>query len=422
MSFAACLLSGLFQRPVHPKAEPRKMLLVLKGGEEYAPPEEPLYINAWSDFGYMDVKIGTVIGDFQVVRKLGWARYSSVWLCIDLRSPPPMSYVALKVITTYGSAYLAANLSAEYEVLSKVRSANPSHPGFKHCLAYLDVAFEPMGGHQCIATEPLGSNLENLRSAQRKQRFSVQITKRIVKQVLLALDYLHRECGYTHADVKLDNLVVCPPDLAQGRIKCLLSKSPVERYDPINISTLSPDPIITIRSQPLPNFGLKRSLQNLNIKLIDYGEAKPVKTTVVPGQKIQAEVYRAPEVVMELSWSPAMDIWSVGCMLFECLTSADLFSQSLDVPWSPFLHLQQMEELLGPFPPSLVSSFPTTFDENGRFRNPTNFTSRRLEDLLPKTRSPNYSTAQFIRRCLTLDPKTRPDARELLEDVWLKDV
>lgn len=109
-----------------------------------------------------------------------------------------MSYVALKVTTTVCSAYLAANLSAEYEVLSRVRSANPSHPGFKHCLVHVDAAFEPTGGHKCIAMEPLGSNLQALRLAQRKQRFSVQITKRIAKQALLALDYLHRECGYSH--------------------------------------------------------------------------------------------------------------------------------------------------------------------------------------------------------------------------------
>ncbi|KAJ7725188.1 kinase-like domain-containing protein [Mycena metata] len=410
-------LPKIFRRPAQTKAEPQLRFL-LEGGEEYAPPEEPLYMSAWLGFGYMDVKIGTVIGDFQVVRKLGWARYSSVWLCIDLRSSPP-AYVALKVITTLGSAHLAANLSAEYEVLSRVRSAFPSHPGFKHCLVYIDTAFEPMGGHKCIATEPLGSNLETLRSAQRNQRFSEQITKKIVKQVLLALDYLHRECGYIHSDVKLDNLVVCPPDLTQHGIKRLLSKSPIERYEPIDLPTISVDPIVTIRSQPLPNLGLKRSLQNLNIKLIDYGEG----LFPYPHRcKSMAPVYRAPEVVMELSWSPAMDIWSLGCLIFECLTSADLFSQGSDVPWSPSVHLQQMEELLGPFPLSMVSHLPSTFDENGRFRKPPGFTSRRLEDLLPKTKSPNDSTAQFIRRCLTLDPQTRPDARELLEDVWLKGV
>lgn len=29
-------------------------------------------------------------------------------------------------------------------------------------------------------------------------RFSVHVTKRIVKQTLLALDYLHRECNLVH--------------------------------------------------------------------------------------------------------------------------------------------------------------------------------------------------------------------------------
>jgi serine/threonine-protein kinase SRPK3 len=30
--------------------------------------------------------------------------------------------------------------------------------------------------------------------------------------------------------------------------------------------------------------------------------------------------------------------------------------------------------------------------------------------------------ADFMRRCLTIDPVTRPTANELLEDEWLKDV
>jgi serine/threonine-protein kinase SRPK3 len=30
--------------------------------------------------------------------------------------------------------------------------------------------------------------------------------------------------------------------------------------------------------------------------------------------------------------------------------------------------------------------------------------------------------ANFIRRCLTIDPSARPTAKELLEDEWLNDV
>ncbi|KAJ7725194.1 kinase-like domain-containing protein [Mycena metata] len=389
----------------------------------YGLPEEPLHASAFDGFGYMDVKIGTVIDDFEVVRKLGWARYSSVWLCMytcRLHRPPARRYFALKVLTRYGSAGLQAKISDEYRALATVTLVNPSHPGFMHCGILLGSCFERKGGHTCFVTEPLGGDLASLQIAQSNQRFSEEAAKKIVKQMLLALDYLHRECEYIHTDIKPDNLLVCPPDLTQESIENVLLRSPVERYKPMRVRRLSPKPIITIRSQPLPNLGLKSSLENLSIKLIDFGN-------VVPDQTLQPKLVRAPEVVVGLSWSPAMDIWNVGCLLFGFLTSQPPFYQNLSkVPFSPTLHLQQMEERLGPFPPVFVSHFPETFDEKGIYAILSHLHSRFYglprPHFLPKTEKPNDSAGRFLRRCLTLDPGARPNSLALLDDEWLQGV
>ena len=51
--------------------------------------------------------------------------------------------------------------------------------------------------------------------------------------------------------------------------------------------------------------------------------------------------------------------------------------------------------------------------------------SRSIEDCLRVYRRLNEEdigpTAVFMRRCLTIDPASRPSALELLEDEWLKD-
>ncbi|KAJ6558290.1 kinase-like domain-containing protein [Mycena capillaripes] len=272
----------------------------------------------------------------------------------------------------------------------------------------------------------------SLRQSQPKKRFSVQITRRIVKQILLALDYLHRECGFIHTGNKAsDNLLVCPPDLTQEHIEEFLLPSPVKRHHPITEPTLAPHPIVTISSQPLPNLGLTSSLENLHIKLIDYGQAIPANSPGAPDRTLQPIIICAPEVILHSSWSPAMDIWTVGCFLFECLTDADLFSQC-SKPFSLTLQLQNMAKLFGPFPQTFLDRCPQNieyFDENGirlRLHRQTSTAEgvepRRLEDLLPKTKSSDESAAQFLRRCLTLDPEARPSASELLEDPWLKDV
>lgn len=49
--------------------------------------------------------------------------------------------------------------------------------------------------------------------------------------------------------------------------------------------------------------------------LCDFGSAVPgdIKHT----EDIQPNIYRAPEVIMEVPWTYSVDIWNVGCMVRE---------------------------------------------------------------------------------------------------------
>ncbi|KAG2074468.1 hypothetical protein BDR04DRAFT_1151169 [Suillus decipiens] len=72
----------------------------------------------------------------------------------------------------------------------------------------------------------------SLRRLQPDGRTSpVAITKCIVKQTLLALDYLHRECGFVHTDVKPDNILVCV-DYEDEAISRLLEETSSATYEP----------------------------------------------------------------------------------------------------------------------------------------------------------------------------------------------
>jgi serine/threonine-protein kinase SRPK3 len=104
-------------------------------------------------------------------------------------------YAAIKILTAHASAKVALDLSPEFEVHQKIASANPSHPGFQHCLTlngYLTTK-SAAGDHIGYVMEPLGSDIRSL-----AKTFTVPAVKRVMKQLLLALDYLHRECGYIH--------------------------------------------------------------------------------------------------------------------------------------------------------------------------------------------------------------------------------
>ena len=44
--------------------------------------------------------------------------------------------------------------------------------------------------------------------------------------------------------------------------------------------------------------------------------------------------YRAPEVILELGWSHACDVWSIGCIMFELYhVSSDLALSILLAGW-----------------------------------------------------------------------------------------
>ena len=55
------------------------------------------------------------------------------------------------------------------------------------------------------------------------------------------------------------------------QIHAYLQENPSETYEPRLYSKISSEPIVTVKSQPLPNFGLNPDVTNLHVKLADFG-------------------------------------------------------------------------------------------------------------------------------------------------------
>ena len=62
---------------------------------------------------------------------------------------------------------------------------------------------------------------------------------------------------------------------------------------------------------------------NKNIKIIDYGSATYIDDTNY--WYIQTRPYRAPEVVLGCPFDYSVDMWSLGCVLYELMTGETLF-------------------------------------------------------------------------------------------------
>ena len=197
--------------------------------------------------GYHPTFIGEKYGrneEYLIVRKLGWGHFSTVWLAWDSARS---RHVAIKIVRS-SSNYSEAAMD-EITLLEKVNSGNDSHEGKKHVVQLLDhfIHEGPNGKHVCMIFEVLGENMLNLlmrykdfqshrqkeiddviTSGENEKRMEVHLSnihdlhilsesygglpltlvKQISKQILLALDFLHRECGIIHTDIKPENILV----------------------------------------------------------------------------------------------------------------------------------------------------------------------------------------------------------------------
>ncbi|KIV85939.1 hypothetical protein, variant 1 [Exophiala sideris] len=157
--------------------------------------------------GYHPVHVGETYnnGKYVVVRKLGWGHFSTVWLSRDTTTG---KHVALKVVRS--AAHYTETAIDEIKLLNKVNQANPKHPGRRYVVSLLD-SFEhkgPNGVHVCMVFEVLGENLLGLIKRWNHRGIPMPLVKQITKQILLGLDYMHRECGIIHTDLKPENVLI----------------------------------------------------------------------------------------------------------------------------------------------------------------------------------------------------------------------
>jgi len=183
--------------------------------------------------GYHPVFVGEVLnGRYVIIQKLGWGHFSTVWLSRDTKYN---TFVAIKVQKS-ASHYLEAAFD-EVEILQKA-ATNAKNPEFLKDLKefYKDEKDEfttddchvvqllnafiyqgPYGRHFCMVFEILGVNLLEIIKRYDYKGIPLPICRRMSKQILIGLHYLHKYCGIIHTDLKPENVMVClnPNELKQ---------------------------------------------------------------------------------------------------------------------------------------------------------------------------------------------------------------
>lgn len=152
---------------------------------------EPLH--RYTKGGYHPIHLGDQLkhGRYRVLHKLGWGGHSTVWAALDQEHG---RYVAVKIST---SDRKCEQIHRQLKVMRAIAgfSKNMEHPGAAAVVRLLD-HFQtdgPNGTHECLVLELLGPSITDVLDARFKDnRLPAELARKIARQALLGVDYLHQ--------------------------------------------------------------------------------------------------------------------------------------------------------------------------------------------------------------------------------------
>ncbi|KAL1819861.1 hypothetical protein DCAR_0416162 [Daucus carota subsp. sativus] len=153
------------------------------------------------------------------------------------------------------------------------------------------------------------------------------------------------------------------------------------------------------------------------LKICDFGLARvsfnDAPSAIFWTDYVATRWYRAPELCGSFfsKYTPAIDIWSIGCIFAEMLTGRPLF------PGKNVVHqLDLMTDLLGTSPPETIARI-----RNEKARRYLN-SMRRKQPVPFSQKFPKADplALRLLERLLSFDPKDRPSAAEALADPYFQ--
>ena len=212
-----------------------------------------------------------IAGRYQVIEFLGSAAFSKAIQCLDLITK---EMVCLKIIEN-NKDYLDQSID-EIKILKYVNANGNVDENF--VVRYLDCFYHKE--HLIIVTELLRDNLYEFLKYNRehddKLYFTIGRIQKIAYQVLRGLEYIH-SLKLIHCDLKPENILI-------------------------------------------------KSYSKCEVKIIDLGSSCFIHDHL--GSYVQSRSYRAPEVIVGSQYDYRIDVWSLGCILFELYTGNVLFSNN----------------------------------------------------------------------------------------------
>mmetsp|Transcript_35287 Transcript_35287/g.51847 ORF Transcript_35287/g.51847 Transcript_35287/m.51847 type:complete len:467 (-) Transcript_35287:271-1671(-) len=286
---------------------------------------------------------------YRLIAKKGEGTFSEVLKAQNIRN---QEYCAIKCMKNHFDSIEQVNNLREIQALQRLSP----HP---HVVTLFEVLYDRPSGRLALVFELMQMNFYELIRG-RRHYLEEPTLKNYIFQLCKAMSHMHRHSIF-HRDIKPENVLISGEQL----------------------------------------------------KVADFGSCRGIYSRQPYTEYISTRWYRAPECLLtDGYYSHEMDMWGVGCVMFEVASLFPLFPGTNEMD-----QIQKIHKILGTPSQSMLEKFKIS-----RAHADMNFPEYQgsgIVKLLPKLSSAGID---LVVRLLEYDPKERMSARAALRHRWFADI